>query len=227
MDKVLIKTIFYIILVCIVYYVYITYDDNNYKENNGKYTKLNNDNKQNNNNKQNNDIKQNNNNKQINDNKQNNDSKNNNNKLNNKYNMEMIIIIEGLNNNLNNLDKILKRRDKEDFTEEISNINSNLPTNLDNDIDEWNSYFNHDSEEPEKNFNLIKKNIEKIRDISENNRNINMHNILQNNKHLQHMIQNMNYNLVDNVGKLLYKVDKVNLHRQANMRADNEFPLRE
>ena len=53
MDKVLIRTIFYIILVCIVYYVYITYDDKNYKKNKGQYTNLNNDNKQNNN-KQNN-----------------------------------------------------------------------------------------------------------------------------------------------------------------------------
>ena len=204
MDKVLIRTIFYIILVCIIYYVYITYDDKNNKKNNGQYTKLNNDNKQNN------------------------DSKNNNNKLNNKYNMEMIIIIEGLNNNLNNLDKILKNRNKEDFSGNfVDSTDASLPITLVNIIDEWNSYFNHNNESPKSNYNIITENIQKIKNISENNKNINMNNILQNNKHLQNMIQNMNYNLVDNVGKLLHKVDKVNLHRQANMRADNEFPLRE
>ena len=198
MDKVLIRTIFYIILVCIVYYVYITYDDKNYKKNKGQYTNLNNDNKQNNN------------------------------KQNNKYNMEMIIIIEGLNNNLNNLDKILKKRNKEDFSPTFSNsTDMSLPSTLVNTIDGWNSYFNHNSETPGKNLEIINENTSKIRDIIENNKNINMNNILQNNKHLQHMIQNMNYNLVDNVGKLLHKADKVNLHRQGNMRADNEFPIRE
>ena len=140
----------------------------------------------------------------------------------------MIIIIEGLNNNLNNLDKILKNRNKEDFSATfIDSTDTSLPITLVNIIDEWNSYFNHNNESPKSNYNIITENIQKIKNISENNKNINMNNILQNNKHLQHMIQNMNYNLVDNVGKLLHKVDKVNLHRQANMRSDNEFPLRE
>lgn len=203
MDKVLIRTIFYIILVSIVYYVYINYDNKNNKQNKGQNTntKLNN----NNNNKQNNDNKQ-----------------------NNKYNMEMIIIIEGLNNNLNNLDKILKKRNKEDFSGEfIDSTDTSLPSTLFNVIDEWNSYFNHESANPKKNIEIIEDRKDEIFNIFYKNRNINMDHILQNNKQLQHMIQNMNYNLVDNVGKLLHKVDKVNLLRQANMRADNEFPLRE
>ena len=96
-----------------------------------------------------------------------------------------------------------------------------------NIIDEWNSYFNHKGDNTKINIEIIEGKNTKIRNISEKNKNFNMNHILQNNKQLQHMIQNMNYNLVDNVGKLLHKVDKVTLLRQAKMRADNEFPLRE
>lgn len=187
------KTLFYLLFVCIIYYVYITYDKPNENNNQNKNKKYKIINKKSN----------------IDDN------------VDTDVKLQMTIITNGLENNLKNAETFFDvSNDIQHSLEHTENIKglTNLP--------EWNGYFNHLSENPSQNIQLLKNSQKEIIGITKKNYSDNIDNIIHNNEQLQVLMEKLNYNLLKNLNKLMYKSNKVNDKRQAYLNNVNDFPLK-
>ena len=242
MDKLLKRTLLYLVLVIIIYYVHINVDRTSNK--NPNYNKL----KLSNNSTNNLD--------KIN--KTNNNNLNNNLKDNDEINMQMLIIIQGLENNIKDIEKFqtvadlkfptITTIDGGSGTIEISDkINMNdiaqdriidpnsvpvatqqiLDTPQQTIFNDWNSFFNHQSSYPGTNINKLQDKQTEVNELDTANNEINIENIIKNNDNVKLMLEKMNFFLEKNLNKVLYKTNKIYEDRNQKKQQMAEFPLRE
>ena len=245
MDKLLKRTVLYLVLVIIIYYVHINVDRTSNKNPNSNKLKLSN-------NSTNNLDKIN---------KKKNNNLNNNLKDNDEINMQMLIIIQGLENNIRDIEKFqtvsaagLEFPTIEGETEtETGKINMNdigqtriigEPSDqsaLDNPVktqqildtpqqtifNDWNSFFNHQSDNPRLNINNLETKQKEILDLYTANNEINIDNIIKNNDNVKLMLEKMNFFLEKNLNKVLYKTNNIYEDRNQKKQQMAEFPLRE
>lgn len=238
MDKLLKRTLLYLVLVIIIYYVHINVDRTSNK--NPNYNKL----KLSNNSTNNLD--------KIN--KTNNNNLNNNLKDNDEINMQMLIIIQGLENNIKDIEKFQTVADLKfptitkvngDIDQNYINMNDiaqtretgesgePVPTELVlNDenqkiFNDWNSFFNHQSDNPRLNIDNLETKQKEILDLYTANNEINIDNIIKNNDNVKLMLEKMNFFLEKNLNKVLYKTNKIYEDRNQKKQQMAEFPLRE
>lgn len=186
------KTLFYLLFVCIIYYVYITYDKPKEDKNKSKKYKV---------------INQ---------------KSNLDNNVDTNIKLQMTIITNGLEKNLKNTETFF---DVNNTNEDHYIENTDNKAALSN-LNKWNSYFNHLSENPGENIDLLESSKAEIIKITKDNYSDNLDNIIHNNEQLQVLMEKLNYNLLKNLNKLMYKSNKVNEKRQAYLNNVNEFPLK-
>ena len=236
MDKLLKRTVLYLVLVIIIYYVHINVDRKSNKNLNSNKLKLSN----NSNNNLNNSNKIS---------KKKNNNLNNNLKDNDEINMQMLIIIQGLENNIKDIEKFqtvadLKFPTIEGETDKINmnNIGQTRIINAESDpvetefvlknenqkiFNDWNSFFNHQSDNPRLNIDNLETKQKEIIDLYTANDEINIENIIKNNDNVKLMLEKMNFFLEKNLNKVLYKTNKIYEDRNQKKQQMAEFPLRE
>lgn len=244
MDKLLKRTLLYLVLVIIIYYVHVNFDRKSNKNTNSNRLKLssNSTNNLNNSNKISKKI---------------NKNLNNNLRDNGEINMQMLIIIQGLENNIKDIEKFKTVPELEFPT--ITKVNGDIDKNyinmndiaqtreigvpgvsgepvatksvlIDDDqqiFNDWNSFFNHQSDIPGLNIQNLQLKHDEINTISSQNKEINIDNIINNNKNVKLMLEQMNFFLEKNLNKVLFKTNKIYEDRNQKKQQMSEFPLRE
>ncbi len=174
---------------------------------------------------------------------------NNNLKDNDEINMQMLIIIQGLENNIKDIEKFqtvadLKFPTIEGETDKINmnNIGQTRIINAESDpvetefvlknenqkiFNDWNSFFNHQSDNPRLNIDNLETKQKEIIDLYTANDEINIENIIKNNDNVKLMLEKMNFFLEKNLNKVLYKTNKIYEDRNQKKQQMAEFPLRE
>ena len=244
MDKLLKRTVLYLVLVIIIYYIHINVDrtsnknpySNKLKVLNNSTNSLNNLNK----------IS-----------KKKNNNSNNNLKDNDEINMQMLIIIQGLENNIKDIEKfktvaelefptitkvngdidpnyinmndIAQTRKTEESSEPGETVATKSVLNDENQkiFNEWNSFFKHQSNNPKLNINNLVTKQKEILDLYTANNEINIDNIIKNNDNVKLMLEKMNFFLEKNLNKVLYKTNNIYEDRNQKKQQMAEFPLRE